>query len=159
MNKIKYLLLFVCIAGCFTACKNNDTDTFDAQAQFTSDTTAIRAFIVKNNIPAIKDKSGIFYQIIAPGAGTVVYNGANVVTADYEGRLLGGSVFDSSKGTAIEFRLDGVIKGWTIGIPFIQPGGKIRLLIPSLYGYGNRAVGPIPANSVLDFTVNLVTAK
>lgn len=157
MNKIKYLLLFVCIAGCFTACKNDEK--YDAQAQLTNDTTAIRAFIVKNNIPAIKDKSGIFYQIISPGTGNVVYNGANEVTADYEGRFLTGSVFDSSNGKAVGFRLDGVIKGWTIGIPFIQPGGKIRLIIPSLYGYGNVPMGPIPKNTILDFTVTLVTAK
>jgi FKBP-type peptidyl-prolyl cis-trans isomerase FkpA len=48
-----------------------------------------------------------------------------------------------------------LIIGWQIGIPYIQKGGKIRLLIPSYYGYGNRAAGSIPANSILDFTITL----
>jgi len=156
MNKIKHLLLLVCIAGCFTACKK---DEHDAEKQFTADTTAIRNFIVANKISAIKDQSGIFYQIIAPGSGSVTYSTTTSVTSDYEGRLLNGQVFDSSKGTPITFTLGGVITGWQLGIPKIQKGGTIRLLIPSYYGYENRTVGSIPANSVLDFTVTLTDVK
>lgn len=153
MNKIKYLLLLVCIAGSFAACKKNSTDNFDQAAQFTADTTAIRKFIVANNIPAIKDKSGVFYQIITPGTGTVTYTSTTKINAAYEGRLLNGSVFDSS--TSFAFTLPQVIAGWQYGIPYVQSGGKIRLLIPSLYAYGNQAVGTIPASSVLDFTITL----
>lgn len=157
MKKAKYLLLLVGVAGCFAACSKKDT--FDADAQFRADTTAIRKFIIANNIPALKDKSGVFYQIIAPGTGSVTYTASTSITADYEGRLLSGSVFDSSKGTPITFTLGGVITGWQIGIPYIQNGGKIRMIIPSGYAYGNSAVGTIPANSVLDFTVTLSGVK
>jgi len=153
MNKIKHLLLLVCIAGCFTACKK--TESFDAEKQFSADTTAIRNFIVANKIPAVKDASGIFYQIIAPGTGSVTYSASTSVTADYTGKLLDGSTFDSSKGTPIKFTLGGVIVGWQIAIPKIQKGGSIRMFIPSYYGYANSTVGSIPANSVLDFTVSL----
>ena len=151
MNKIKHLLLLVCIAGCFTACKK--TESFDAEKQFSADTTAIRNFIVANKIPAVKDASGIFYQIIAPGTGSVTYSASTKVTADYTGKLLDGSTFDSSKGTP--FELGKVIVGWQIAIPKIQKGGSIRMFIPSYYGYANSTVGSIPANSVLDFTVSL----
>ncbi|HEY0177262.1 MAG TPA: hypothetical protein VGC08_12845 [Pedobacter sp.] len=95
MMKIKHLLLLICIAGCFAACKKNNTDNFDQEAQFKADTTAIRKFIVANNIPAVKDKSGLFYQIIAPGTGTVSYTLNTQISANYEGRLLNGTVFDS----------------------------------------------------------------
>jgi FKBP-type peptidyl-prolyl cis-trans isomerase FkpA len=157
MNKIKYLFLLVCIAGCFAACsKKND---FDQEAQFRSDTTAIRKFITDNNIPALKDKSGVFYQILAAGTGSVTYTASTSITADYEGRLLTGAVFDSSKGTPITFSLGAVIAGWQIAIPYIQNGGKIRMFIPSYYGYGNAEAGSIPANSILDFTVTLSNVK
>lgn len=155
MNKIKHLLLLVCIAGCFAACKKNSSDNFDEAAQFNTDTTAIRKFIVANKIPAIKDKSGVFYQILAPGTGTVTYSASSSVTVDYTGQLLNGSVFDTSAGVPKTFVLGQLITGWQIGIPLIQPGGKIRLLVPSLYGYGNTAAGTIPASSILDFTIVL----
>ena len=70
MLKIKHILLLVCIAGCFAACKKTDVgDVYDPVPQFKADTTAIRAFVKLNNIPVLKDEgSGVFYQIIA-GAG------------------------------------------------------------------------------------------
>jgi len=157
MKTIKHLLLLACIAISLTACSNKDK--FDVDAQLRSDTTAIRKFITDNNIPALKDKSGIFYQVLEPGSGNVVYSATTSVTADYEGRLLSGQVFDSSKGTPVVFALGGVITGWQIAIPYIQKGGKIRFIMPSYYGYGNSSIGSIPSNSILDFTVTLADVK
>lgn len=161
MMKIKQLLLLVCIAGCFTACVKNNTptDNFDVNAQLNTDTLLIRKFITDNKIPAVKDKSGVFYQIINPGTGSFSYTTTTTVTANYDGRLLDGTVFDSSKGTPISFPLNGVIAGWQIGVPFIQKGGQIRLFIPSKFGYGPGGQGPIPPNTVLDFTISLTDLK
>lgn len=161
MTKIKHLILFFCLAGCFAACKNDNSpvDNVSVEEQLKIDTTAIRAFVVKNNIPAIKDPSGVFYQIIQPGTGTVKYSKSTQVSVDYEGRYLNGSVFDSSKGQLITLTLGQVINGWFIGIPYIQPGGKIRLIIPSGQAYGKQGQGPIAPNTVLDFTVSLSAAQ
>lgn len=160
MTKIKHLLLLVCIAGCFAACKKSSGDNSDQEAQFSADTTAIRAYVKANNITAIKDNSGIFYQIIAPGTGTVSYLASTKITADYEGKLLNGTIFDTTTGKApVSFTLGQVIAGWQFGIPLIQKGGKIRLLIPSYYGYGDRAIGAIPANSILDFNITLTDVQ
>lgn len=153
MLKTKFIILLVCFTGFFTACKK--IESFDPVKQFTTDTVAIRDFITTNAIPAVKDSYGIFYQIINPGTGSFTYTGSTKVTVDYQGRLLNGTVFDDSKGTPLTFTLGGLIPGWQIGIPYIQKGGKIRLLIPSYYGYGDAGVGSIPANSVLDFTITL----
>ncbi|WP_316780164.1 FKBP-type peptidyl-prolyl cis-trans isomerase [Pedobacter antarcticus] len=156
MKKIKYLLLFVVITAAFASCKKfGAVDNFDHAGQFITDTTLIRKFITENEIPAIKHESGVFYQIIDPGEGDVKYTTDTKIFAEYEGRLLNGTVFDKSKGSPISFMLKEVIPGWQIGIPLIQKGGKIRLLIPSQYGYRNSAIGVIPPSSVLDFTVNL----
>ena len=161
MAKFKYIILLVCIAGCFAACKKNvPVDDYDPNPQFMADTTAIRAFIKTNNIPAQKDSYGIFYQIIEPGSGSVTYQGSTKITADYDGRLLNGTLFDSSKGTPVSFTLGQVIAGWQIGIQKIQKGGKIRLIIPSYYGYGTASPSSsIPANSVLDFTITLTDVQ
>ncbi|MFW0715751.1 FKBP-type peptidyl-prolyl cis-trans isomerase [Pedobacter sp. N23S346] len=162
MLKFKYLILLICIVGCFAACKKDEAfETYDPAPQFTADTTAIRAFIKANNIQnVVKDQSGLFYQIIEPGNGSISYSTNTRITADYEGKLLNGTIFDSSKGTPITFLLGNVIAGWQIGIQKIQKGGKIRLIMPSLYGYGNVAQGAsIPANSILDFNITLTEVQ
>lgn len=158
MKQIKHLVLLAVIASGFTACKSN-VDDFDANAQLTADTIAIRKYVTDNNIPALKDKSGVFYQVITPGSGEVV-TVSKTVTVDYSGKVLGSSNnFDSSAGKPVEFRLSSLIVGWQIGIPYIQKGGQIRLFIPSGYAYGNNAQPGIPANSVLDFTIKLTNVQ
>ncbi len=159
MKKLKYLLLILFLAGAIASCKkNNFVDTFDYEAQFKLDTTTIRSFAVTNNLAVGKvNEYGVFYQVLAPGTGSATYGPNTQIKVNYKGRLLNGTGFDS---TAVNqprtFTLGNMIPGWQIGVPLIQKGGKIRLLIPSYYGYGNRANGPIPANSVLDFTIELV---
>jgi FKBP-type peptidyl-prolyl cis-trans isomerase FkpA len=154
MNKIKQLFLLVCIAGCFAACKKDSAENFDAEAQYQADTTAIRAFVKANNIDAKKDASGVFYQVLSPGTGDVTPTSTSKITAAYEGRLLNGTVFDSAASFG-PFTFNQVITGWGIGLPYIKKGGKIRLIIPSYFGYGNQAVGTLPANAILDFTITL----
>lgn len=157
MKKIKSLLAIIFAVTTMVACKKSksvDTDT-----QFKADTTAIRAYITANNIPALKHSSGIFYQIITPGTGNLVYTGNTLVSASYQGKIMGGEIFDDSKGKPIDFTLGGVIGGWQIGIPLIQKGGSIRLILPSYYGYGPRGQGSIPRNAILDFNVTLVNAQ
>lgn len=159
MKNFRLALLFLCIAAGLAACKKSSNSNFDDAAQLAADTTAIRNYIVKNNIPAIKHESGIFYQIIAPGAGNVEYKANTTVLAHYSGRILGStSTFDSTEGQAPrDFPLGGVITGWQIGIPLIQKGGTIRLIIPSYYGYGYEGRGAaIPSNAILDFNITLV---
>lgn len=155
--KIKEIILVVVAIFSLSACKKGKS--VDVEAQFKADTIAIRNYVTTNNIPVEKHSSGIFYQKIAPGTGNVTYTLNTQVSADYQGRIMGGAIFDDSKGTPISFALGGVIQGWQIGIPLIQKGGKIRLFIPSYYGYGPQASGPIAANSILDFTVTLVDVK
>lgn len=168
MTKIKHLLLLVCIAGCFAAC-SKDKQSVECSgeipkfqlpsstlAQFQLDTAAIRKFVVDNNIPNVqKDENGVFYQILTAGTGTHRFTLCSNISIIYEGKLLNGTVFDSSKGSETTFPLGRLIPGWMIGVPKIQKGGKIRLLIPSVFCYGATGSGPIPANANLDFTISL----
>lgn len=94
------------------------------------------------------------------GAGAEAKNGERI-SVNYEGRLADGSKFDSSYDRKKPFELTlgagEVIKGWDLGVLGMKVGGKRKLVIPPELGYGSRAVGPIPANSTLYFTVELLS--
>ncbi len=117
----------------------------------------IQTFLTENNLTATKDASGIYYKIITAGTGTSIASTTPTLKVAYTGRLLTTTVFDQAAlASPLTIGLANTIEGWRIGVPFIKTGGKIRLFIPSRYGYGSTASGSIPANSVLDFDIELV---
>lgn len=98
---------------------------------------------------------------LVEGEGEAVKPGATI-TAHYTGALAAtGDVFQSSRdfGRPISFPLDGVIAGWTQGVPGMKAGGKRRLLIPAAMAYGDRPPygSGIPANAPLVFDIELVS--
>lgn len=117
----------------------------------------ILAYIASDSIHAAKHSSGIYYEIVNPGTGISPSQNSNV-TVTYTGKFLNGNTFDKST-SPVSFRLGRVIEGWQIGIPLIKNGGRIKLLIPSAYGYGCNGSGSIPPNSVLFFDVSLVNVQ
>lgn len=156
MFKTRLFLGFFLIVATFASCKK---DSYDAEKQAKTDDALIVDFIAKNSIAAVKHSSGIYYQIITPGSGDVSFNASTAVVVNYEGRLLNGNVFDKSS-AAVTFVLGKLIQGWQIGIPLIQKGGRIRLIVPSGLAYKNQSPGPgIPENAVLDFTIDLISAQ
>jgi FKBP-type peptidyl-prolyl cis-trans isomerase FkpA/FKBP-type peptidyl-prolyl cis-trans isomerase FklB len=104
-------------------------------------------------------QSGLQYRIVEPGSDTKPAP-SDTVRVHYEGRLIDGTVFDSSyeRGQPVEFPLNRVIPGWTEGLQLIGEGGKIELFIPSELGYGARGTpgGPIPPHATLIFDVELL---
>ena len=110
----------------------------------------------------IKTASGLQYAILEKGNGAKVHKG-DTVKVHYTGRFQSNdSVFDSSisSGKPIEFALSRgrVIKGWDEGIALMHVGDKAKLIIPPHLAYGDRANGPIPANSTLVFDVQVIEA-
>ena len=84
------------------------------------------------------------------------------VTVKYEGRLIDGTVFDSSyerKDQTSTFRPSQVIKGWTEALLMMPVGSKWELYIPYNLAYGERAAGKIKPYSALVFTVEVVDVK
>lgn len=117
-------------------------------------------FLVNN---ALKDgvkttTSGLQYQVLKAGTGSVHPIATDRVTVHYHGTLIDGTVFDSSvvRGEPIAFGLNQVIKGWTEGVQLMVVGEKTRFFIPSTLAYGNRATGKIAAGSTLIFEVELL---
>lgn len=101
--------------------------------------------------------SGLQYQIIKEGTGAKP--GPNdVVTVHYTGRLIDGSVFDSSveRGEPATFAVGQVIPGWVEGLQLMSEGAAWRLFIPSELAYGKHGTGPIKPGSTLIFEVQLI---
>ena len=102
--------------------------------------------------------SGLHYEIHTAGSDAKP-TATDQVKVHYEGKLIDGSVFDSSiaRGEPITFGLNQVIKGWTEGLQLIGEGGKVTLYIPSDIAYGNTDQSSIPGGSTLVFEVELIT--
>ena len=85
-------------------------------------------------------------------------NVSDIVTVNYEGKLLDGMVFDSSyaRGEPATFPLNRLVKGWQIAIPNMGVGEIIEIAIPADLGYGPLGRGPIPPNATLLFKVELL---
>lgn len=157
--KLSLSILFLISVIGFSGCIKEGGDPYvQAQEQLAKEEVVIKKFIADNNIPAIRHETGVYYQILVRGTGNHVYTANSKVSTNYKGRLLDGSVFDQST-SAVSFPLGNVIAGWQIGVPLIQKGGKIRLFIPSGYGYGAKGSGSIPSNAVLDFDIELVDVQ
>lgn len=105
----------------------------------------------------ITTESGLQYRVIEEGTGPQPKVSSSV-TVDYVGKLIDGTVFDSShkRGEPVTFPVGGVIPGWTEALQLMKEGAKYELAIPSVLAYGERGAGPlIEPNSVLLFEVEL----
>ena len=157
----KYTFILLCFVLVISACSKKNETPFDAAAQAVTDDATIQAYLKANpSITATKHSSGLYYQIITQGTG-VNPTASSTVTVNYTGKLLDGTTFDSSAGRgSFETVLTQVIAGWTYGIPLVKAGGRILLIIPSGLAYGNAGAGSaIPPNTVLTFTVDLLTVR
>ncbi|WP_368678225.1 FKBP-type peptidyl-prolyl cis-trans isomerase [Acinetobacter lactucae] len=106
----------------------------------------------------ITTKSGLQYQVLKEGTGKKPKS-ASRVKVNYEGRLLDGTVFDSSiaRNQPVEFQLSQVIAGWTEGLQTMKEGGKTRFFIPANLAYGEVGAGDtIGPNSTLIFDIELL---
>lgn len=133
----------------------------------------IDAYLVSNNLEAEKTESGIRYVITEQGNGSKPEVG-DQVKVNYTGKLLDGTVFDSSVEEAakaaglfnpsrpyepypIQLGISSVILGWHEGIALLSQGDKATLFIPSPLAYGEQSQGEIiKANSILVFDIEMV---
>lgn len=131
------------------------------QGKPAADSGANAAFLAKNAKEAgvVTLPDGLQYKIVASGpADGEKPRAQDEVKVNYEGSLLSGEVFDSSfkRGEPATFQLDEVIPGWTEVMQLMRPGDEWIVWIPPQLGYGDEDKGPIPANSVLKFRIQLL---
>lgn len=115
----------------------------------------------KNNEGVITTASGLQYKVLIAGNGPKPKE-TDTVDCHYEGRLIDGTVFDSSyrRGQSAQFPVNGVIPGWIEALQLMPVGSKWQLYIPSELAYGEYGAGEaIEPNSTLIFDVELLGIK
>ena len=102
--------------------------------------------------------SGLQYKVLAAGPAGPSPKLGDVIKVHYEGKLLDGTVFDSSyeRGVPASFPLDGLVPAWVIALQRMRAGDEWILYVPPALGYGAQDKGPIPANSVMIFKIELL---
>ena len=108
--------------------------------------------------PGVKTlPSGVQYKVIKEGSGAMPKD-TSMVKVHYEGRLINGTVFDSSykRGEPVELRANQVIKGWTEALVHMPVGSVWEVYIPQELAYGEREQGQIKPYSPLVFKIELI---
>jgi FKBP-type peptidyl-prolyl cis-trans isomerase FklB len=103
--------------------------------------------------------SGLQYKVLEKGQGKSP-NKSDEVTVEYTGKLLNGTVFDSTEksGKPATFKVNQVIPGWTEALLMMKQGATWEIYVPAKLAYGERGVGgPIGPNETLVFKVHLLS--
>ena len=131
-----------------------------AQAQMAEvNAKAGRDFLEENGkrVEVKTPASGLQYEVLQEGSGKQP-KAEDFVTVHYTGKLIDGTVFDSSveRGEPATFGVTQVIPGWVEALQLMKEGAKYRLFIPSQLAYGPQGAGPIGPNQTLIFDVELI---
>lgn len=147
---IAIIFILFAITSCSdNGCKPVKPDVEDSQMQ---------SFATTNSFSVTKHSSGMYYEIVNPGSGPTP-NLNSKVYVTYQGKFLDGTIFDQAS-TPISGYLSNFIEGWQVGLPLIQKGGQIRLVIPSSMAYGCTGNPPvISPNTIVYFDIHLIDVQ
>lgn len=143
-NITKYTLALLSIVALFTSCEK------EYESIESIDDAKIKAYIQKNNIPAIKDPSGFYYQVLEQGTGGTLLNKDSVFYTLTVKSLTGTSYL-----TPTQFANDGTYLGYVPNVAYrtamyaINRGGKVRVIVPSYLAFGKNGEGSVPPNEVI----------
>lgn len=154
-TKLFLPLLSVLIITIFNACTVKDTACTDKTPQ--SEEATIINYAATQGIAATKHSTGVYYQIMSPGSGATPTL-TSTVYIKYTGKLLNGTVFDQAT-SPVPYTLSSLILGFQIGLPLIQKGGIIKLIVPSSMAYGCRGFGQVPGDAILYFEIELTDVQ
>ena len=134
--------------------------SIDSIRQIAIDQRFISEAITNGKMKAPQAREGIYYEVLKEGSGRMI-SVNDTITVFYKGNLfIDGSVFNQTDNKPSTFPLNRLIKGWQVGLAGTKVGGKIKLLIPSVYAYGIRTrAAKIPPNSILVFEIEVLDAK
>lgn len=156
----KFLLFITMIIGglVFTSCSKDDDSMKSNEENYYEGLEFLEKNAKREGVTVTS--SGLQYEVLQEGNGKSP-SATNTVRCHYEGRLINGTIFDSSykRGEPSEFALYQVIKGWTEGLQLMKEGAKYRFYIPCQLAYGSQGVSIIPPYSALIFDVELIEVK
>ena len=102
--------------------------------------------------------NGVMYKVLEEGHGAVRPSSRGIVYVHYTGRLIDGTVFDTTEGESLPalFVVRDLIVGWQIVLTRMHEGDRWEVYIPAKWAYGSMKMGDIPAHSTLIFDMTLV---
>lgn len=148
--------------------KRNDAKVSDSPSQQSTNSQSTMQNDKSDftNAPAegyVPKIDGVAIEVSVEGSGDKVVKKGDTLSVHYTGTLENGTVFDSSvpRKEPFSFRIGQgmVIRGWDEGLIGMKVGEKRKLTISPEMGYGDQAIGSIPANSTLIFEVELLSIK
>ncbi len=152
LGSVMSLVLFT--IGCIDDIEIPEQKSFAEQLEI--DQELITQYLQDNNITALEDSVyGLRYVMHVVGNENNPTVDDEIVVS-YAGRVMGSPTnFDA--GDTIPLLVNRLIPAWQILVPYMGEGGSMTMYVPSGYAYGPARVGPIPANSILEFDLDLVT--
>jgi FKBP-type peptidyl-prolyl cis-trans isomerases 1 len=135
-----------------TACLGDSTG---AASSPTVEETTFASSLGVDLTKSVRTANGVYVRDLVSGTGALV-NPGDSITVKYTGWLSNGTQFDTNNSYPTKVGVGHVIAGWDEGVPGMRVGGTRQLLIPPALGYGIYQYGPIPGNSVLVFTVQVL---
>lgn len=163
VRKTFTIVLLVVTGIVISACSSGDSSSSNSSQNTTEILTPTpqTQFLLENQAdPAVTvTASGLQYNFLRTSEGAMPSSSSSVVTVDYVGTLIDGTVFDSSyaRGVPATFTLSGTIDGFQEGIQLMNVGSQIRLVIPADLAYGDRGVdGLIEPGATLIFEIELL---
>lgn len=176
MKKIALNLLAFLGMGFVFSCVSEEENL---DVIFEQDKQKIETFVQNFDVEHRREtvgESGVVLLITETNDTGLLPLNTDTIQVDYTGYLLDGKVFDTSvqaiaeengiynpnrpyEPFRVELGVSNVIVGWHIALSQLREGEKATVLIPSFYGYGTTGNGPIPANSVLVFDMDIISVK
>jgi len=151
-------------AATITSCSNQNKAHDAAAATAENDSIEARQMAKEETFLAQKAKEtgvqslggGLLYKVLRAGNGAQPTS-TSMVTVNYEGKLIDGTIFDSSyqRGEPASFPVSGVVAGWQIALKAMHVGDEWEVYIPQYLGYGENGTGNIPPYSTLIFKIAL----
>ena len=153
-------------ASTITSCTNQNKPQDAATAEKASiearQMAKEEAFLAqKAKEPGIQSLGGgLLYKVLRAGKGAQPTS-TSMVTVDYEGKLIDGTIFDSSyqRGEPASFPVSGVVAGWQIALKAMHVGDEWEVYIPQYLGYGENGTNNIPPYSTLIFKISLKSVE